>query len=209
MEEKENPSSLIDLGKQFGIAGGPSKSVFTVSADWIKSAKAAANSKHLTADEKACLLVGIDLHLKSLSLFFDLIAMFSSEHGDEALAELISESVEQILFTGCELAKYHPPSPSLLKRIEITAKRRSQTENGKKRALQKAQIADETWRPVALKLAVMARKSNPRSSQEDVANYIREHWDKHSKYICPKNRTLISAISNWEHEEKLVRRITQ
>lgn len=152
--------------------------------------------------------MSIDAHESSVFTLEKLLKRITLNYHDTALASEIANCVDNILSWGHELAKYYPPAALLIREIESRAKHRSQSENGRLSAQKRARKAEDTWRPIALKLARLARTSNPRTSQEDIASYILHHWSKHSKNSCPKFRTLLKAISSWQRDGKLERRLT-
>jgi hypothetical protein len=77
------------------------------------------------------------------------------------------------------------------------------SEAGKNSGKIRREVADETWRPYALNLAVATRKENKAITQFDLAAKIGSRWAL--KIPCPKSM-LISAISQWEREGSLPKR---
>jgi hypothetical protein len=118
---------------------------------------------------------------------------------DVSLKADIWEVVVTAFITGINLGQYSEPI-DLVKDIE---KSRRQSEAQKGSVESKRLKNENTWIPIALELAKLARIAGEKSL-DDVASYIRKHWrNKTDKIYCPSHGTLKNYVSNWIKEEKL------
>ena len=117
---------------------------------------------------------------------------------DASLKADLWGAVVAIFVAGINLGQYSEPIDIVKK--ELNSER--QRNNSKLASKAKADKAEIEWGKTALMLAGMAQEAGKRS-QSDIAEYITAHWSKHSKNKCPKHSTLVTAISNWQHKEKL------
>lgn len=119
---------------------------------------------------------------------------------DRALRENIEKAIV-VAFTVGMRAKgdISPPAKIIMSELARLAGKAS----GKKRLARAA----ETWEPVALKLARQSRHENKGWSQDNVAHYVLEHWDKEKDR--PGHRSLKKRISDWIKTGKLPEKVRQ
>jgi hypothetical protein len=143
--------------------------------------------------------------IKQLDELRETLRILDLNIADNFLKTKIWRAVNLAMIAGNNLAQYGEPIPAVKGEIFI----RQQSLKGKTSAAKRARDAAKGWQAVALKLAGMVRGIKPDISQEGVADYIRDHWTKHSNERRRGRRRLIELISHWESEGKLAKRVTQ
>ena len=118
---------------------------------------------------------------------------------DASLKADIWEVVVATFIAGINLGQYSEP----IDLVKDKEKSRRQSA-AQKASVESRRLKNEnTWIPIALELAKLARTAGEKSL-DDVVSYIRKHWrNKTDKIICPSHGTLKNYLSDWINDGKV------